>query len=540
MEAGRSDVSFLKKLWRKALTGAESTNHRNDTYRRPNPLEASLHEKIQKVKDMLGHSEDLVIREFHIGSIKKYQVGVFYLAGLVDDQAIQNAILKTLMTDIQGTEMEEKLSKNPLFYLKESVLSIGSIKDITDFDGFIHSLLSGETILFVHGFQQGMALSTEGGKDRGVGEPVTQTVVRGPQNAFTESIQTNIALLRRIIKDPNLWVESKTIGRVTQTKVSMMYLKGIADEKVVEEAHRRLDQIDIDGILESGYIEELIQDDTYSPFPTVYNSERPDVIASDLLEGRVAILVDGTPFVLVVPAIFIQFFQAAEDYYQRSDFGLIRVLRYVALFIALLGPSLYVAITTFHQEMLPTTLLISIAAQREGVPFPAFVEALLMETAFELLREAGVRMPRPVGQAVSIVGALVIGQAAVEAGFVSAAMVIVVSITAIANFTFPSFNIGISIRLLRFSLMFLAASFGLFGITVGLIAIVLHLCSLYSFGVPYLSPMAPFKLSDQKDAIFRMPRWALTTRPRTSHPKNLVRQQPAQEAKPKPSKGGQS
>ena len=229
-----------------------------------------------------------------------------------------------------------------------------------------------------------------------------------------------------------------------------MFIKGIVNDKVVEEVRKRLDRIDIDGILESGYIEELIQDETYTPFPTVYNTERPDVIAAGLLEGRIAILVDGTPFVLLVPALFTQYFQSAEDYYQRSDFGLLRMLRYLALFIALLGPSLYIAITTFHQEMLPTALLISLAAQREGVPFPAFIEALMMEVTFEILREAGVRMPRAVGQAVSIVGALVIGQAAVEAGIVSAAMVIVVSITAIANFSFPSFNMAISIRILRF------------------------------------------------------------------------------------------
>ncbi|MBP1932101.1 spore germination protein [Ammoniphilus resinae] len=522
---------------RKKLTGASSASAQNQNYLKPDPLHPTLQENIQKIKETLGNSTDLMIRKIQIGKNRKYRIGIFYIDGLVDNKTIQKDIMKSLLTEILGTEVEEKISRDPLPLLKESILSVGSLKDIGDYGTFFSSLLSGETVLLVDGCEQGLALSTVGGEQRAITEPVTQTVVRGPQNAFTENIHTNVSLVRRIIKDPNLWMETRTIGRVTQTKVSVMYLKGIADEKVVEEVRQRLDHIDIDGILESGYIEELIQDNTYSPFPTVYNSERPDVIASELLEGRIAILVDGTPFVLVVPAIFVQFFQSAEDYYQRADFGLIRILRYVALALALLGPSFYVAITTFHQEMLPTTLLISLAAQREGVPFPAFIEALIMETTFELLREAGVRMPRPVGQAVSIVGALVIGQAAVEAGLVSAAMVIVVSVTAIANFTFPSFNIGISIRLLRFGLMFIAASFGLFGITVGLIAIVLHLCSLKSFGVPYLSPMAPFILSDQKDAIIRLPRWALFTRSKTTHPRNLVRQQPPQKAKPKPPKG---
>ena len=529
-------MGLLTKI-RNKLTGASTASAQNMTYWKPDPLHPTLRENIQKTKETLGNSNDLVIRTIQIGKSRKYQVGVFYVDGLVDNQSIQKGILKSLLTDIQGTEIEEKISRNPLPYLKESVLSVGSLKDIMDFDALFSSLLSGETILLIDGFEQGIAVSTVGGEKRAITEPVTQTVVRGPQYSFTENIHTNVSLIRRIIKDPNLWLETKIIGRATQTKVSIMFLKGVADEQIVDEARRRLDSIDIDGILESGYIEELIQDNSLTPFPTVYNSERPDVIAAELLEGRVAILVDGTPFVLVVPAFFIQFFQSAEDYYQRADFGLIRLLRYVALAIALLGPSLYVAITTFHQEMLPTTLLISIAAQREGVPFPAFVEALIMEMTFELLREAGVRMPRAVGQAVSIVGALVIGSAAVEAGLVSAAMVIVVSVTAIANFAFPSFNIGISIRILRFGLMFIAASFGLFGITVGIIAIVLHLCNLRSFGVPYMSPMAPFILSDQKDAIFRLPRWALFTRSKATHPRNLVRQQPPQKAKPKPSKG---
>ncbi len=304
-----------------------------------------------------------------------------------------------------------------------------------------------------------------------------------------------------------------------------MYLKGIASDKVVEEVRARLDRIDIDGILESGYIEELIQDERYSPFPTMYSTERPDVVASEILEGRIAILIDGTPFVLTVPALMIQFFHAAEDYYQRADIStLIRIIRLISFVIALLGPSLYIAITTFHQEMLPTSLLIGLAAQREGVPFPAFIEALLMEVTFEILREAGIRMPRAVGQAVSIVGTLVLGTAAIEAGIVSAAMVIVVSITAISSFVFPAFNMSISIRMLRFALMGLAASFGIFGIIVGVIALVLHLCSLRSFGVPYVSPFSPMIIQDLKDTIVRLPIWAMLTRPRLISQKNIFRQ----------------
>jgi spore germination protein KA len=320
-------------------------------------------------------------------------------------------------------------------------------------------------------------------------------------------------------------METKQIGRETQTQVAVMYIKGIAEEAIIQEVHRRLDRIDIDGILESGYIEELIQDGTYSPFPTIYNSERPDVIAAELLEGKIAILVDGTPFVLVVPAFFVSFLHAPEDYYHRADISsLIRILRYIGMLIAFIAPSLYIAVTTFHQEMLPTDLLIGLAAQREGVPFPAFIEALLMELAFEILREAGIRMPRTIGPAVSVVGTLVIGQAAVEAGIVSPAMVIVVAITAISSFSFPSYSIANSFRMLRFPLMGLAASFGLYGIIVGVIALILHLCSLRTFGIPYMSPIAPFNLPDQKDVFIRAPWWAMVLRPKLLNRKNVTRE----------------
>ncbi|MDP4158068.1 MAG: spore germination protein, partial [Bacillota bacterium] len=308
-------------------------------------------------------------------------------------------------------------------------------------------------------------------------------------------------------------------------------------DKVVKEVHHRLDKIDIGGVLESGYIEELIQDDTFTPFPTIFNSERPDVVAACLLEGRVAILVDGTPFVLVVPSLFIQNFQVPEDYYQRADISsLLRLLRVICFLIALLGPSFYIAVTTYHQEMLPTSLLISLAAQREGVPFPAFVEAVMMEVAFEILREAGIRMPRAVGQAVSIVGALVLGQAAVEAGIVSASMVIVVSLTAIANFVFPAYNMAISIRMLRFGMMLLAASFGLYGITVGILALLLHLNSLRSFGIPYMAPMSPLIPDDLKDTVIRFPQWALFSRPRLISQKNINRQASPSASRPEPGK----
>lgn len=490
-------------------------------------LKTNLQENIQQVQQLLGNSSDIVIREIQIGKERFIRACIFYTDGLVDTNAIQNFIMESLLLDIH-TDQEQMIAsqQNVLQVLKERILAVGDIRDVTEFNSLFTSLLSGDVILLLDGYAQGFTISMRGGKDRGVTEATTETVVRGPKEGFTENLRTNTALIRRKIKTPQLWLESKKIGKLTKTDVAIMYIDGIVNDKVVEEVHRRLDRIDIDGILESGYIEELIQDETYSPFPTIYYSERPDVIAAELLEGKVAILVDGTPIVLVVPALFVSFIQSPEDYYQRADISsLIRLTRFFCIFIALLGPSLYVAITTFHQEMLPTPLLLSLAAQREGVPFPAFIEATIMEVSFEILREAGIRMPKAVGQAISIVGTLVIGTAAVEAGIVSAAMVIVVAVTAVSSFVLPGATMSMSVRMLRFPLMALAASFGLFGILVGVIALVLHMCSLRSFGVPYMSPLGPFISKDLKDTLIRVPHWGMFARPRLISQKNSKREQ---------------
>ncbi|KAF6616020.1 spore germination protein KA [Paenibacillus jamilae] len=490
-------------------------------------LSANIGTNLQQIRQALGNSTDIVIREIRIGKDGDQTIAILYTDGLVDQNIVSDFIMESMLLDSslsRDVECRIQASSNVMQMLKDYALTIGSIRDITDFEALYNALLSGDAIILIEGETQAISASARGWKDRGVTEPASENVVRGPREGFSETLRTNTALIRRKIKDPNLWLETKQIGRVTQTDVAVMYIKGIVNPKLVEEVHERLNRIDVDGILESGYIEELIQDKTFTPFPTVYNSERPDVIAAELLEGKIAILVDGTPFVLVVPALFVSFLHAAEDYYQRADISsFIRVLRYTGVFISLLGPSLYVAITTFHQEMLPTSLLIGLAAQREAVPFPAFIEALMMELTFEILREAGVRMPKYIGAAVSIVGTLVIGQAAVEAGIISAAMVIVVSITAISSFVLPAYNMSIAFRMLRFPLMGLAASFGLFGIIVGGIALILHMCSLRSFGVPYMTPFAPLIPADTKDTIFRFPHWMMMSRPRLVDQKNVKR-----------------
>jgi spore germination protein KA len=525
-------MNTIKKIFEKSSPNqGQSTQSQNKE-----PLSSNLKQNLDEIKKRVGNSADVAIREMVVGKAGDLKIAVIFTDGLADTKSVNDFVVKSLLSDLGANELSDSKS-NAIQKIKDYVLAVGEIKEVSNYPKLLNSILSGDTAVVLDGYDRAITVGLKGWEDRGVQEPSSQTVIRGPKEGFSENIRTNTALIRRKIKDPNLWLENRVIGKVTQTNVAIMYINGIVSDQIVQEVRKRLDRIDIDGILDSGYIEELIQDETFTPFPTVFNTERPDTVAAALLEGRIAILVDGTPYVLTVPVTLTQFYQSPEDYYQRADIGtLLRILRYICFFIALMGPSLYVAITTFHQEMIPTQLLYSIAAQREGVPFPAFIEALIMEITFEILREAGVRMPRAVGQSVSIVGALVIGQAAVQAGIVSAAMVIVVSITAIASFVCPNFNMAIAIRMLRFPLMALAASFGLFGITVGLIALVLHLSSLRSFGIPYMIPFGPFIAENQKDAILRVPWWGMFARPRLINQKNLDRENNPPTLKPEQNK----
>ncbi|UOQ50424.1 spore germination protein [Gracilibacillus caseinilyticus] len=498
----------------------EQSNPSAETDNRP--IYDQLDKNIECITQLMGNSTDLITRKF---AVQNHQAAIIFLEGLVDKELIQHYLLTPLIEKSNDLN-EDVIDRNDAYqFMYKSVITTAELLEIHSYNTLLKHLLAGDTILLMDGMEKGFAIGSKGASERNVEQPTTQQVVRGPKDCFTESIGVNISLVRKRIKDPNLWQESFRIGRQTQTKVSIVYLNGIVSPEIVEEVKNRLAKIDVDAVLEGGYIEELIQDSKHSPFPTVMNSERPDAISAGILEGKVAIFVDGTPFTLLVPSLFIDFLQSNEDYYQRSDIATaIRLLRFLAFFLALLTPSLYVALTTFHQEMIPTTLLISLAAQREGIPFPAFVEALIMEVTFELLREAGIRLPNAIGAAISIVGALVLGQAAVDAGIVSATMVIVVSLTAISSFIFPNYSLTSSVRILRFGFMILAATLGLFGIFIGLLLLALHITSLRSFGVPYIAPFAPFIKKDQKDALVRESREELTTRPRLINQRNVKRQ----------------
>lgn len=473
------------------------------------PASGDLDQILERIRQDFGDSSDVLIRRLVVGKKTAKQAALVYMNGLVDHNMVNEFVTESLL-NTSDEEPDPQDTEGWIQFLLQRTISSGEVQVITEWKDMLLSILSGNSIIVLDGCEKVISVGTQGGEARSITEPTSQLVVRGPKDSFVESVVTNVSLVRRRIKSPDVRLENMKVGKVTNTRVSIMYIQNIAEKRLVDEVRRRLQSIDTESILESAYIEEFIQDHTFTPFPTVFNTERPDVAAGNLLEGRVVLFIEGTPFVLIMPATFPQFFHSAEDYAQRYDISiLMRMVRYLSFIVLILGPAVYIALTTFHYEMIPTQMLISLMAQREGVPFPAFVEAVLMETAFEILREAGVRMPRAIGQTVSIVGALILGQAVVEAGIITPVMVIVVALTGIASFAIPAYNLSIAGRLIRFFFMILAGMFGFYGITLGLIVLVAHMNSLRSFGMPYLSPFSPFVLSSQKDAVLIFPFWAL-------------------------------
>lgn len=486
-----------------------------------------LQHNLRVIRETIGHSPDVIFRQFQMGGCG-WEMAVVYIDGLIDKTALQEQVVKPLMNHPALSELQaddQPTAEQIKQTVKNTVISLTGVQEADQVDPIIQAILSGSTALLLEGTNKILLLDTAGGENRSIDEPMSESVVRGPRDGFVESIRKNTVLIRRRIKDPSFTMVPYKVGRRSQTDILVLYIKGLANPELVDEVNRRIERIDIDDVLESGYIEQRIEDNYLSLFPLVQNTERPDRIVAALMEGRVAILVDGTPFALIVPVTFSMLMVSPEDYYERWLTGsLIRLMRYCGAFIALFLPSIYIALISFNHGLIPTKLVISIAAGREGVPFPSLLEALVMEVTLEVLREAGVRLPKPVGQSVSIVGGLVVGQSAVQAGIVSPIMVIVVSLTAIASFALPQYGAGIAIRILRFVSMIFAAIFGVYGIILFFILVTVHAVKLKSFGVPYLAPFAPYYPADWKDTLVRFPLRFMKERPKINKPQTPKRQ----------------
>jgi len=516
------DMPQIVKILRQTATLAgdppkkieqQSSNKKEKYFEGQYFLHKELASNLTDLKNILGKSADIIFREFIIGIKKQTKAFVCFIDGLADKEIIDEYIVKPLLVNIHIIDPEEKLLSYDLFtVLKDHVFNAVEIRQEKAFDEVLDAVLAGNTVLFIDGYDTVLVMSAKGGATRSIQEPETEMVVRGSREGFVETLRVNTSLIRRIIKNPKLMIEPFRLGTQTHTDINIAYIDGIANQKIVEEIKSRLNKMDTNSVISSGYLEQFIEDAPFSCFSTIANSERPEKVTAKILEGRVAILVNGTPFVLTVPHLFIENFQVTEDYSSKFYFAsFVRLLRLLAFFITLTFPALYVALETFHQEMLPTVLLITAAATREGIPFPCFLETLFMSVVFELLRESGVRMPRQIGQAVSIVGALIVGDAAVRAGLISAPMVIIGAITTITSFVIPS--LLEALIFFRLFLLMLSAVLGLYGFIVGIIILLAHVCSLRSFGTPYLSPLAPMIWKDLKDSFIMVPQRLMKSLP---------------------------
>jgi spore germination protein KA len=464
-------------------------------------------------------SSDVVIRELSCAN-PRVRITIAYIEGLSSSDKVFMAVLQPLMLLSSISKSDER---DPIIQIKNALLASGQVEIKETVEESIEAIVAGDTVVLVEGQDRSLVVETKGWEHRTVQEAVSERIVRGPQQGFVEVLRINTALLRSMIRTPDLVVEGVEVGRDSKTQCAIVYLESITNDKLVAEVRRRLSSIEIDAILTSGQVEQLIET-SHSLVPTIISTERPDRAAHFILEGAIAIMVQGDPFVLLAPVTFFAFIHSPEDYYVRWPYGnVLRLVRVFALFLALLLPSLYVATTNYHPEMIPTVLLFSVAASREMIPFPLTFEVLFMYIGFELIREAGIRIPSPFGSTIGIVGALLVGEAAVSASLVSPIMVIVIAITGVASFTIPNQEVGMLIRIATLIFIVLGSVLGLFGIVVGLYMLSCRLFSLTSLGVPFFAPVVPRKQASP-DTFTVGPAWSMEYRPGFFRPKRQRRQ----------------
>lgn len=465
---------------------------------------ASIDENITFIKNTFSCSDDLIIKELNVRNNRGILV---FLNTMTDSDKIQNNILSPVL-EANGDKLESLLKSK---FLKSNNLIKAK-----------EELLNGSCIILFERDQEFYRLEVAISKDRAVIEPNNEQVIQGSHEGFIENLLINLHLIRKSVRTSDLVMEHLSVGENIQSKLTMVYMKDLANKEIIKEFKRRVDYISMDHIPSIGSLQELIEDSTWSPFPQILSTERVDRVIGHLNEGRVAILMEGSPSCLLIPVTFFAFFHSPDDYNSRWMIGtFIRSMRLMSIAIAVNLPAIYIAVIGFHFEVLPDDLVLPVVSSIRNIPFPPLIEALVMELTIELIREAGVRLPARIGQTIGIVGGLVIGDAVVRAGLVSNTMIVVVAITAVAAYSIPSTEMSDAVRFLRFPLMILASTFGFVGIVFGFMFTLAHLCRLESFGTPYFAPWAPFRLKDIKDTFIRLPLWKFNTRPLDSNPKML-------------------
>ncbi|WP_371916008.1 spore germination protein [Paenibacillus sp. P3E] len=460
------------------------------------------------IKQAIGENSDVHFREFMVYGFNVRAVLIF-IDGMQDEEVINKQVLQVLMQDLKVDSEAITLSS-----IKEKILPLTELSEINELEKLQEKILFGYTALIIEGMSTALLVGLPSGSKRAITEPVSEGLLRGPRISFSEVLSENTSMLRRQGLNKNLEMKLYEVGTRIKRKLVIAYINDIVNPELLQEVKDRISKIDMDFIAESGYVEQLIEDNYMSPFQQTQNTERPDRVINSLLEGRIAILLDGTPFALIVPVTFSMLLQSPEDYYERWLPGtMYRILRFFTAFLALLSPALYISFISFHPGLIPTQLAITIIQTRQGVPFPSVIEVMILEVSIEILREAGIRLPKPIGPAMGIVGGLIIGDAAVAAGIVSPFLVIVVAVTAISSFSVPMYSTGITLRILRFAGMLFASVLGMFGTILFFLLIIIHLSKLKSFGVPYVTPFAPIRFSDWKDLYVRAPLSLMKRRP---------------------------
>ncbi|MFY9295939.1 MAG: spore germination protein [Caldicoprobacterales bacterium] len=488
-------------------------------------LTRNLQDNITNIKNAMNNNFDIKAKEFRLRGQEIY-AGVIYIENIANEDTVLQHIVNPLM--IESSLIIDR--DDPILFktIIESMVTAEYVKVVESIDEIILALMSGDTFLCIQGYEKGFIISTRKYVGRQVGEPILEPSVQGSQEGFTETIRDNVGLIRRRLRDPNLVFSVHQLGRRTKLEVVVIYIKDIADQNIVNDVIKRINALDIEGVQSAAQLGLHITDSPNSIFPLFQLTERPDRTVRGLMEGRVAILIEGGARALLVPVTLPLMVQSVDDYCENWIIAsILRLSRYVGLFVSAFLPAIYIAVTSHHPGMLPTVLVLTIAGSRAGMPFLAIMEAILMEVTIAMLQEASIRLPRVVGQTVSIVGGLVIGQAAVQAGIVGPIMVIITALTAIGSFTIPDYSLSLATRAIRIPFMILASTLGIFGVSMGMLLLLIYIADLKSFGVRYIRPLSPYRSSDLRQILVSSKKSSMIERPIFLNPQDKQKQSEA-------------
>ena len=515
-----ADWQQICLVHRKRCTGMKRGGKLLKKLEESRKVSANLRENEKYLRSRLENCSDILIRPMRLGDKHKVDCLMVYIEVAVSNMMLDDSALGKMINhfwEISPEDIQE--------FVRHNSLGIADVKKLENLDESIDAMLAGNAVFFIDGYDKAMKISSKGYPSTGVMEAESEKVLRGSREGFSDSVKSNSALIRKRLRDTRLKVEEYKIGVRSHTLTQVLYMDDLVHEGLLEEVKERLEEFQIDGILDSGMLEQLTEDVWYSPFPQYQTTERPDRAVQEILKGKVVILCDNSPEALILPGNFSSFMESSEDWYHRFEMAsFLRILRYLAVIMATVLPGLYLAVIRFHTQILPSALILSFAEAREGVPFSSVVELIFLELAFELIREAGVRVPGSLGNAIGIVGGLVIGQAAVEANLVSPIVVMIVALTALGSMTVPNEEFAAAFRLVKYGFLILGGYLGIYGIVLGVYLVIGHLAGLISFGIPYL---VPFIKKEQKgsrgEGILRVPLRKRVLRPLYAREEQKIR-----------------